>query len=73
MLYLISAWIQLKLEASQLGLARVAKILTIELVVYFFFLLISFRLKKVNLFKTNLNLMCNIVKKVVMAYINCEN
>ena len=71
-----SARIQLELEASQLGSARkkfesarVAKNLTIELVGYLFFLLSSFRSNKVNLFKTNLNLMCHIVKKGVITYI----
>ena len=65
-----SALIQLELEASQLGSARrkfesarVAKNFTIKVVGYFFFLLSCFRSNKVNLFKTNLNLMCHIVKK----------
>ena len=49
--------------------ASVAKKLIIELVGYFFFLLSSFRSNKVNLFKTNLNLMCHIVKKGVITYI----
>ena len=76
MLHPSSARIQLELEASQLGSARrnfesarVEKNLTIELVGYFFFLLSSFRSNKVNLFKTNLNLMCHIVKKGVITYI----
>ena len=51
--------------------ACVAKNSTIELVGYlryFFFLLSSFRSNKVNLFKTNLNLICHIVKIGVITY-----
>ena len=74
-----SARIQLELEASQLGSARLARILSqlvmqkisiIELALMPFFLIISFQVKCIEFHKSKLEFdVYKIVKKVVITYI----